>query len=191
MDFIKRYCGLSPAQRGYDTTVTPANKAEQRLFRARVKAYDVRVRNKKLRKHPGVHNHSEIFKVQVNDMDGKIHYYLVTKPTSAPANLSPCGKLTRGFIATPAETTSVALDSNKEEDGMEQSDGDKGKLFWLKDYWRSASCVSELAMYHLLKNNRVPNLPHIRHASRRQPTIPSSPRRLPNLGGDRPISPDT
>ncbi|KAK7688371.1 hypothetical protein QCA50_008744 [Cerrena zonata] len=164
VDFIKWYCGLSPAQRGYDTTVTPANKAEQRLFRARVKAYDVRVRNKKLRKHPGVHDHGEIFKVQVNDMDGKIHYYLVTKPTSAPANLSPCGKLTRGFIATPAEKTSVALDSNKEEDGMEQSDGDKGKLFWLKDYWRSASCVSELAMYHLLKNNRVPNLPHIRHA---------------------------
>ena len=39
---------------------------------------------------------------------------------------------------------------------------DKGKLFWLKDCWRSDAVESEASMYRHLKEKNVENIPYIK-----------------------------
>ena len=149
VEFFVRFSALSPAERGHDPTFTPANTAEKSLFWARTKEYLAKVEADKLRKHPEVATlQGTVFKVQVNHIDGTIHHYLACRSRSVAENLSPCGRLTRGFIATPALTE---IDS----------DTTKGRLFWLKDCWRNASCESETSIYFDLRAKNVPNLPDV------------------------------
>lgn len=152
-EFFARYSVLSPAQRGYDPTVTPANDVEKALFRARIKDYYRRAERNNLRTHPDVEVlKGKILKIQVNDINGGIHWYLACKCSTIPVNILPCGRLTRGFIATPV--------SSDETD----PDHETRQLFWLKDCWRPDSKEPEASIYYKLKAKGVPNLPDIRCA---------------------------
>ncbi|KAK7688393.1 hypothetical protein QCA50_008766 [Cerrena zonata] len=163
IDFILRYSTMSPVERGYDPTVSPACDAEKALFWERMKEYLEKVKGDNLRKHPDVETLGDnIVKIQVHDASGGIHSYLACKPPSAPINYSPCGRLSRGFIATPAPA-SVA-DKDEDTCETEQPELEKGKLFWLKDCWRSDVLEAEARVYAHLKANNVPNLPEIYYA---------------------------
>ncbi|KAK7688400.1 hypothetical protein QCA50_008773 [Cerrena zonata] len=153
-DFFLRYSACSSVQRGHDPTVTPANDAEKALFQASVKDYFNRARRNNLRTHPDVARlDNKIMKIQVNDVNGGVYWYLACKCSTVPVNSSPCGRFTRGFIAIPAPS-----------DGHNPEDAEKGRLFWLKDSWRSNSSQSEASMYYELKTRGVPNLPDIKCA---------------------------
>lgn len=163
VEFFRRYSALSTDQRGYDTTVTPANNAEKKLFKARLEEYNERVEKENLRKHPGVDTLGDnIVKIQVDDdVTKEPHWYLACKPSSSSTNYSPCGKITRGFIATPVPSN---IGTGRNAHKVKQPDSEKGKLCWLKDCWRSDSVESEANIYRRLKNAKVPNLPKIKYA---------------------------
>lgn len=166
-EFFLRYSLLTPAERGFDPTVTPATEAEKTLFRSCVADYFERVKNENLRQYPGIENIGDegfpVSKVQVNDMDGSLHWYLVCKPRATPLNFVPCGRFTRGFIAVPAPSTPFSDQRSASDDGEPETptNNPKGKLYWLKDCWRPASGESESDMYRHLKESNVPNLPEI------------------------------
>ena len=113
LEIFWRYSAMSPTQRGYDPTVTPANREEKRLFQTCVKDYLARVKRDNLRKHPDVERLGDnIVKIQVNDeTDGTVHSYLACRPPPKKgyvcAEFSPCGQMPRGFIATPITSTTV------------------------------------------------------------------------------------
>lgn len=165
-DFFSRYSALSPAQRGYDPTVTCATETEKTLFRSCIREYFVRTRGNDLREHPGVGVLSgKIFKVQVNDINGGIHWYLACKCATIPANLLPCGRFTRGFIATTASSSATLPGTQRAHTRKRgQPLSENGRLFWLKDCWRPDSVESEASVYYGLKARGVPNLPNIRCA---------------------------
>ena len=153
-EFFLRYSTLSPVERGFDPTVTPATGAERELYCSHLKNYLQRVEEKNLRMYPHVERllaqNVPVFKIQVNDLDGGVHWYLGSSPAIAIAharlNSAPCGRLTRGYIATPISPTEKS---------------EKGKLYWLKDCWRSIRGDSETEKYSHLKNTGVPNLPEL------------------------------
>ena len=171
-EFFARFAAMTPAERGHDPTVVPATNAEKALFRTRVKEYLERVESKNLRKHPDVESldYDKTVKIQVDDeVDGNTHTYLACKPSSLHTNYSPCGRLSRGFIATPIsppdpEHVSDAGSSDGSEDETDEIGRDWGKLFWLKDCWRSNSVESEASIYRHLKLMGVEGLPVIRCA---------------------------
>ena len=149
VDFLVRFSSMTPAERGHDPTVIPATPAEKRLFQSRLKDYRKRVSDEHLRLHPDVEtlDAKKVVKIQVNnEEDGTTHWYLACKPGSLPVNYSPCGRLSRGFIATPLS-----------------SEAPKGKLLWLKDCWRSDQVESEASIYHYLKESGVENIPDVKY----------------------------
>ena len=80
-----------------------------------------------------------------------------------PNGRSPCGRFTRGFVATPISpegSTSFPRHSNFEN---AQSKKDKANLFWLKDSWRPNCDEPEITIYYELKAKSVTNLPEIIH----------------------------
>ena len=172
VEFFLRYAALTPTQRGFDPTVTPATEAEKILFRSHVKSYLERVKKENLRKYPGIDNVGNtgfpISKVGVSDEDGNLHLYLVCRPDSPIRNFVPCGRFTRGFIAVPiasalSSTGAPAASANVENSGgdsQSQNVGD-GRLYWLKDCWRPANSESETAMYKHLDSTKVPNLTEV------------------------------
>ena len=145
-------------ERGFDPTVTPATGAERELYCSHLKNYLQRVEEKNLRMYPHVERllaqNVPVFKIQVNDLDGGVHWYLGSSPAIAIAharlNSAPCGRLTRGYIATPISPTEKS---------------EKGKLYWLKDCWRSDHDESEPTKYQYLKTAGVPNLPELVHGA--------------------------
>lgn len=157
--FFARYSALSHVQRGYDPTVVPATNAEKVLFQSHVKEYLERAKMENLRAHPDVHTlNDNIVKMKVHDMSGRAAWYLACKCRTIPTNPLPCGRFTRGFIATPA-SSSPQRDTTRES---EQNAVKKGGLFWLKDSWRSSEDDSEASIYYDLKDKGVSNLPDIR-----------------------------
>ena len=125
VDFFLQYCALSSTQQGYDSTVVPATRMEEKLFHNRVKEYLQRVKRGNLRIHPDVeHLTGPIWKIQVNDTNGNPRWFLGCKPCSIPPNLSPCGRLTRGYIVTFAPSDLSGTKSR--DDGDEET---KGKLY--------------------------------------------------------------
>ena len=162
-EFFLRYTAASRLQRGYDPTVIPATDSEKTLFRARVQEYLDRAEKKDLRVHPQAKTlTNEIFRVQVNDLEGNAHWYLSCKPGRLSSDRSPCGRFTRGFIATPAisnDRTSTSHDGGHQK--TLHPPEDKANLFWLKDSWRPTCTESEISIYHKLKAKGVPNLPDI------------------------------
>ncbi|KAK7688380.1 hypothetical protein QCA50_008753 [Cerrena zonata] len=157
--FFARYSALSRIQRGYDPTVVPATNAEKVLFRARVNEYLERAKMENLRTHPDVHTlNDNIVKMKVHDMSGRTAWYLACKCSTIPTNPLPCGRFTRGFIATPALSSPQRNATRKSgQDAVK-----KGGLFWLKDSWRSSEDDSEASIYYNLRGKGVPNLPDIR-----------------------------
>lgn len=157
-----RYSVLTPSERGFDSTVAPATEAEKALFRSHIKDYLIRTKTNNLRQYPGIENTGDedfpVSKVQLNDTDGTVHWYLTCKPSYVPYNTAPCGRFTRGFIAVrvlpdqrsgrPSRRTSTSNDR-------------KGKLDLLRDCWRPANNDSELTMYDYLREKNVPNLPEV------------------------------
>ncbi|KAK7688394.1 hypothetical protein QCA50_008767 [Cerrena zonata] len=159
--FFVRYSALSRVQRGYDPTVVTATNAEKALFQARVKEYLQRAKEDNLRTHPDVRalNHN-VVKMKVHDVNGRADWYLACKCSTIPTNPLPCGRFTRGFIATPASSAPHPQHDTTYE--SEQHAVKKGGLFWLKDSWRPSSGDSEASIYYNLKDRGVPNLPEIR-----------------------------
>ena len=156
--FFLQYSSASPAERGHDPTIIPATVAEKVLFQKRVVEYLERAERNNLRTHPDVTMISnEVFRVQVNDADDEIHWYLACKSGKVPSDRSPCGRFTRGFIATPVLQDASASVHYKEGE-------DKPNLFWLKDSWRASSKESEISIYRKLKAKGIPNLPEIFYA---------------------------
>ena len=162
-DFFVRYFSLSPEQRGHDPTVVPATKAEKVLFQATIKEYFERVETGELREHPDIHTlGSAVSKVQVNDVKGKARWYLASKCSTIPVHSSPCGRFTRGYIATPLPCDmTVPSNTSKKPIGVKQSGNASGKLYWLKDCWRPDTAESETSIYNKLKAKGLPNLPDI------------------------------
>ncbi|KAK7688395.1 hypothetical protein QCA50_008768 [Cerrena zonata] len=155
--FFARYSALSRVQRGYDPTVMPANNAEKVLFQARVKDYLERAKGENLRIHPDVQTlKGDVVKIKLYDMNGYSDWYLACKCNTIPINTLPCGRFTRGFVATPSLSASHARPTTSRK-----SDVKKGELFWLKDSWRPSSDASEASIYYDLKAKGVPNLPDI------------------------------
>ena len=110
--------------------------------------------------HPDVEMLGDrISKIQVNDVKGKAHWYLASKCSSIPVNSSPCGRFTRGFIATPLCTDETLLSRKSKK--YRRPSKPSGKLFWLKDCWRPDSIESETSMYYKLRAKGVSNLPDI------------------------------
>ena len=158
-EFFLRYTAASPLQRGYDPTMIPATESEKTLFRARVQEYLDRAEKRSLRAHPQAKTLiNEVFRVQVNDLEGNPHWYLSCKPGQLSSDRSPCGRFTRGFIATPA----ISNDCTPPNGGHQETlHNDRANLFWLKDSWRPTCTESEISIYHKLKAKGVPNLPDI------------------------------
>ena len=154
--FFLRYSIASPAERGHDPTVVPATDAEKTLFHARVREYLERAERNNLRAHPDAKKlaDKQVFRVQVNDLSGRLHWYLASRVGDVSDNRPPCGRFTRGFISTPATL------QNDTAKGT-QTVGEKANLFWLKDSWRPGCSESELSIYNKLKAKGVPNLPDI------------------------------
>ena len=195
VEFFLRYAILTQAQRGFDPTATPATKEEKTLFHSQVQDYISRVKAEKLRMYPGIENIAKsrvpIFKVQVNDGNEGLRWYLVRRPDSSILNFVPCGRFTRGFIAVPtsADLAAGVQDGGNQDEGnqdegnqdeVNQDEGNqdevnqdgvnqdgsrdqvgKGKLYWLKDYWRPENSESESSLYAHLKDSGVPNLPEV------------------------------
>ena len=154
VEFFARYGCMTPAERGYDPTVIPATAQEKKLFEGHVKDYLRRVAGNELKLHPDAKDldATKTVKIQVNnEEDGTTHYYLACKPKSSPVNYSPCGSFSRGFFAVPLYTGT-----------LKATHPDKGKLYWLKDSWRSDGVDSEASIYRLLKEKNVVNLPDIK-----------------------------
>ena len=95
-----------------------------------------------------------VFRVQVNDLNGRLHWYLASRVDDVSGNRPPCGRFTRGFISTP---TTPQTDNGKDMQTLD----DKANLFWLKDSWRPSRNESELSIYNKLKAKGIPNLPEI------------------------------
>ena len=148
VEIFARFGCMTPAERGHDPTVTPATAAEKRLFRDQLRNYEIRVTEENLRLHPAVKNldTTKVVRIQVNnEEDGATHWYLASKPASLHPNRSPCGRLSRGLLAMP----------------LKPGPQDKGKLYWLKDCWRSDQVESEASIYRRLKKKNVRNIPNI------------------------------
>ncbi|KAK7688404.1 hypothetical protein QCA50_008777 [Cerrena zonata] len=163
-DFFLRYNTLAFTQRGFDPTAFPATEEEKELYRSHIKDYLARTEHENLRRYPEIEQTGDgsfpITKVQVTDLDGSQHWYLICKPSSIPFNLASCGRLTRGFIAVP--TRSPACDRYSMHNYDSSTSGDqKGKLYWLKDCWRPANGESESSIYRYLAEKNVPNLPEV------------------------------
>ena len=153
--FFLRYSSASPAERGYDPTIILATKAEKVLFQSRINEYFERAKRGNLRVHPEINKLSnEVFRAQVNGVDGEVLWYLACRCEKVSNDRSPCGRFTRGFIATPVE-----LDSS-----VPLPPGERVTLFWLKDSWRPSCSESEISVYHKLKARGVQNLPEIIYA---------------------------
>ena len=163
---------MSPVQRGFDPTVTPANREEKKMFQACVDDYLERVKRDKLIKHPDVssdYRDKNIVKIQVNDeTNDTVHSYLACRPPPKKqdvcAYFSPCGQKPRGFIAVPY-TSSIPNGElgNDASHTTTLSTFPKGELFWLKDSWRADFTESEPTLLAYLKSKKVPNLPDVRH----------------------------
>ncbi|KAK7688402.1 hypothetical protein QCA50_008775 [Cerrena zonata] len=163
VNFLASYAAMSAAGRGYDPTVSLACDAEKSLFQESIKEYFERAKRDGLRTHPDVATlGDDIVKIQVNDAKGGKRWYLACKPASIPTNHSPCGRFSRGFIAIPAPSGVEDEDDDTRE--TEQPDSEKGKLFWIKDSWRSSVVPAEVDIYAHLKAKNVPNIPKIYHA---------------------------
>ena len=166
-EFFLRYSSLSPSGRGLDPTVSLATSAEKRLFFAHIKRYLSRTKAKNLRRYPRVENigreDAPIFKMQVNDANGSLRWFLVCKPSYIPINSSPCGKFTRGFIAVPLPATSepMANSGSTARTTLRSAVSENGKLYWLKDSWRPTDREPELAIYRCLQETKVGHLPEI------------------------------
>ena len=160
--FFLRYSSASPVERGYDPTIIPATTAEKALFRSRIAAYFERAERNNFRIHPDVKTLSnEVFRVQVNAADGNVHWYLGCKAGKELSDRSPCGRFTRGFIATPVVQNAPTSSPYR---GKSAEAADKPILFWLKDSWRPSCAESELSIYGKIKARGVPHLPEIFHA---------------------------
>ena len=150
VEFLLRYSALSSVERGFDPTVIPATDAEKELYRSHIRDYLERVKEQRLRQYPGIlralNDDAQVSKIQVNDMDGKVHWFLGYRPALPRLNSDPCGRLTRGYIVVPV--------SSIEKSGM-------GKLYWLKDCWRWIHSEPEPKKHQHLKSMGVPNLPEL------------------------------
>ena len=155
--FFLRYSAMNPTERGFDPTVTLASPAEKALYRSHIQHYLARTREKNLRRYPDIENIGNedfpVSKVQVNDANRGVEWYLVCKPSVMPYNSTHRGRFTRGFIAVPARDPSAH--------GPSTQDTEKGQLYWLKDSWRPASDEPELAILAYLKTKGVPHLPDV------------------------------
>ena len=90
VDFFLQYCALSSTQQGYDSTVVPATRMEEKLFHNRIKEFLQRVKCGNLRIHPDVERLTgPIWKIQVNDTNGNPRWFLGCKPCSIPLTYSP------------------------------------------------------------------------------------------------------
>ena len=148
VEIFARFGCMTPAERGHDPTVIPATAAEKRLFQDQLDKYETRVTEENLRLHPDINNLdvTKVVRIQVNnEEDGATHWYLACKSPSLHPNRSPCGRLSRGFIAMP----------------LKPGPQDKGKLYWLKDCWRSNQIESEASIYQQLKVGNVSRIPNI------------------------------
>ena len=97
--------------------------------------------------------------MQVNDLDGGVHWYLASRCGKQSSIRSPCGRLTKGFAATP-----ISLETPTSLPRLEEPQNPpygQANLYWLKDSWRPSCSESELSIYHKIKARGVPNLPDI------------------------------
>ena len=100
--------------------------------------------------------------MQVNDLDGGIHWYLASRCGKQSSIRSPCGRLTRGFVATPISLeTPASLPRLEEPQNPPHAPYGQANLYWLKDSWRPSCSESEFSIYHKIKERGVPNLPDI------------------------------
>ncbi|KAK7688398.1 hypothetical protein QCA50_008771 [Cerrena zonata] len=164
-EFLLRYNTLTFTQRGFDPTAFPATEEERELYRSHIKDYLVRTERENLRQYSAIgqigNESFPITKVQVTDLDGSQHWYLICKPSSIPFNLAPCGRFTRGFIAVPAQPPIHDKHYRNNAGDFTISGDQKGRLYWLKDCWRPANGESESSIYRYLAEKNVPNLPEI------------------------------
>ena len=164
-NFFLRYAAASPIERGLDPTILPTSIAEKNLFYARVREYLERAERYNLRSHPDVKKLAsgvEVVKMQVNDLDGGVHWYLASRCGKQSSIRSPCGRLTKGFAATPISLeTPTSLPRLEEPQNPQNPPYGQANLYWLKDSWRPSCSESELSIYHKIKARGVPNLPDI------------------------------
>ena len=162
-NFFLRYAAASPVERGHDPTVLPTTDAEKALFHARVVEYLERAKKHNLRSHPDAKKLTDdIVKIQVNDLDGNVHWYLACRSGQQSKGRSPCGRFTRGFIATLISLEPpTSLPQLGEPQNAARTPHGQAHLYWLKDSWRPSCSESELSIYHKIKTRGVPNLPDI------------------------------
>ena len=161
-EFFLRYSTLSSAERGFDPTIIPATDAEKELYRLHIGDYLERVKEQNLRQYPRIRRvltgDISILKIQVSDMDGKAHWYLGYRSPPPRLNSDPYGRLTRGYVVVPVSS----MDRSANGDDMpSHKKCDKGKLYWLKDCWRTTKADSETEKYLHLKAAGVHNLPEL------------------------------
>ncbi|KAK7688372.1 hypothetical protein QCA50_008745 [Cerrena zonata] len=103
----------------------------------------------------------DVVKIKVHDINGHPDWYLACKCNTITTNTLPCGRFTRGFIATSAQSTSPSprVQCNTSHESRQHTF--KKGLTWLKDSWRQSSSESEASIYYELKDKGVQNLPDI------------------------------
>lgn len=143
--FLKCYSLLSPAERGFDTSVKLPTRKEESLLRDALKQYEAQCKeenrnNVTALKEPKKEEYPwPAFKIQV-DFNGTMRSFVVGRPFWGAD--SPCGRSTRGYVAY---------------------DLTQKKLVFLKDSWRTEDdyITAEGIIYAEMEDNGVPFLPQV------------------------------
>ncbi len=140
-EFLIRFSRLNAAQRGFDTTVVPADQDEIALLSSALEGHaDLFGKHLPTQLEEDQAGQQRAYKIPAVTSNGTSTSLVIGKPFCQP--LSPCGRATRGYIAW---------------------DLVQGKLVFLKDTWRvvSPGSLSESEAYEHLKGHDVPHLPTI------------------------------
>ncbi|PSR76423.1 hypothetical protein PHLCEN_2v8458 [Hermanssonia centrifuga] len=132
-EFLIRFSRLNAAQRGFDTTVTPADQHEIASLSSALERYaDLFGKRLPTQLEEDQAGQQRAYKIPAIIGNGTRTTLVVGKPFCQP--LSPCGRATRGYIAW---------------------DIVQGKLVFLKDTWRvvSPGSLSEGEAYEHLKGH--------------------------------------
>ncbi|GBE89666.1 predicted protein [Sparassis crispa] len=144
--FLWRYAHASYSQRGYDPTVQPATKEEEKLFKESIRDHvkfqlDLSKRTSLVAAMEEHYQPGNVVAVTMVDDNSIKRRLLISRPVISPVSMT--GRGTRAYWAVSA-------------------DNSKGEMMFLKDTWRcNGRCQKEGEVLEDLHRAGVPNIPQL------------------------------